>query len=144
MSISESWTFRGGTPDSLRAAQRAIIGANHLVFIYPLLLGTMPALLKAFLEQVFRPDVAVKDDKGALEPLFKGKTARMIVTMGMPALVYRWYFLAHSLKSLERNILGSSGVRPIRTTIFGSVDKAGATGRVKWLEKVKSLGALAH
>lgn len=104
----------------------------------------MPALLKAFLEQVFRPDVAVKDDKGALKPLFKGKTARVIVTMGMPALVYRWYFLAHSLKSLERNILGSSGVRPIRTTILGSVDKAGATGRAKRLEKVKSLGGLAQ
>jgi hypothetical protein len=26
--------------------------------------------------------------------------------MGMPAAVYRWFYRAHSLKSLERNILG--------------------------------------
>jgi hypothetical protein len=36
--------------------------------------------------------------------------------MGMPALVYRRYFRAHSLKALERNIQGFVGFGPIRET----------------------------
>ena len=36
----------------------------------------------------------------------KGRSAGIVVTMGMPALVYLWYFGAHSVKSLERNIPG--------------------------------------
>lgn len=37
------------------------------------------------------------------------RSARVVVTMGMPAAIYRWYFQAHSIKSLERNILGFVG-----------------------------------
>ena len=45
-------------PVALAPAVEAIKWANHLVILYPLWLGSMPALLKAFLEQVFRPGVA--------------------------------------------------------------------------------------
>ena len=65
------------------------------------------AKLKGFLEQVFRPDVAYgKSESGQTwTKLLKGKSARIIVTMGMPAPVYRWYFGAHGLKNLERNMM---------------------------------------
>ncbi len=39
--------------------------------------------------------------------------------MGMPALVYRWYFRAHSVRSLERNILGFVGIAPVNETLIG-------------------------
>jgi putative NADPH-quinone reductase len=42
-----------------------------------------------------------------------------VVTMGMPAFIYRWYFLAHSLKSLEHNLLGIVGIAPVNETLFG-------------------------
>lgn len=48
--------------------------------------------------------------------------ARGVVTMGMPGWIYRWFFGAHSLKSLERNILSFVGIKPVRETIFGMVD----------------------
>ena len=60
--------------------------------------------------------------------------------MGMPALAYRWFFLAHSLKSLEHNILRFSGIGPIRETLIGSVEGLGAVGREKWLANVCALG----
>jgi putative NADPH-quinone reductase len=47
-----------------------------------------------------------------------GKGARIIVTTGMPAPIYRWYFGAHSLKSLERNILGFCGFGPIKESLI--------------------------
>jgi putative NADPH-quinone reductase len=60
--------------------------------------------------------------------------------MGMPALIYRWYFGAHSLKSLERNILGFVGIGPIRETLIGLVETRSAARREKWLEKLRALG----
>ncbi len=61
--------------------------------------------------------------------------------MGMPALAYRWYFRAHSLKSLERNILKFAGIAPIRETLFGMVENADEKRRARWLDKMRALGA---
>jgi putative NADPH-quinone reductase len=132
----------GVLPESLRAAQDAIAWAGHLVIVYPLWLGTMPALLKGFLEQVFRPGFAVgKAHEGDRSGgLLKGRSARIVVTMGMPALIYRWYFGAHSLKSLERNILRFSGIGPIRETLIGMVEGGDGSRRNKALAKLRSLG----
>jgi putative NADPH-quinone reductase len=132
----------GAPPDGVRQAQEAIRWADHLVILYPLWLGTMPALLKAFLEQAFRPGFAIgRGGAGSSwKKLLTGKSARVVVTMGMPALVYRWFFRAHSLKSLERNILGFVGIGPIRETLVGTVE-ASAASRERWLAKLRALGA---
>ena len=60
--------------------------------------------------------------------------------MGMPALVYRWYFRAHSVKSLERNILGFVGIGPIHETLVGGVEGLGEAGVSKWRRKLGELG----
>ena len=127
-------------PPSIQKAQAAIEEAGHLVVIYPLWLGSMPAMLKGFFEQVFRPGFAIDFGKRTLKPgRLTGKSARVIVTMGMPGFIYRWYFMAHSLKSLERNILGFVGIGPIRETLIGGVD-ASAARRERWLAKLAALG----
>ena len=134
--------FEGGAvcPD-IAAAQEAIGWAGHIVLVYPLWLGTMPALLKAFLEQTFRPGFAFAEGgAGWPRKRLAGRTARVVVTMGMPALVYRWFFLAHSLRSLERNILKFAGIRPIGETIFGMVGAANNAKRTRWLGKMRDLG----
>ena len=45
----------GQVPESLVEARDAIVSAQHVSMIFPLWHGTMPALLKAFIEQVMRP-----------------------------------------------------------------------------------------
>ncbi len=74
----------------------------------------MPALLKGFLEQALRPGFAI-DRKGAglNSGLLRDKSARLVVTMDMPAIFYRFYFGAHSVKSFERNILKLVGIKPV-------------------------------
>jgi putative NADPH-quinone reductase len=130
----------GSPPASLHNAQEAIGWADHLVFIYPLWLGSMPALLKGFLEQVLRPGFAIKFGARTLRPgLLKGKSARVVITMGMPAFLYRWYFGAHSLKSFERNILRFVGIGPTRETLIGNVAGPGVS-RQKWLDRMRELG----
>jgi len=141
----EEWET-GAPPEAIREAQRTISWADHLVLFYPLWLGSMPALLKGFLEQVFRPQFAIAKPEGGKmgKKLLKGKSARIVVTMGMPAFVYRWYFGAHSLKSLERNILGFSGVGPIKASLFGLIEASSSATRERWLAKMRALGSKAR
>lgn len=136
---------RGATPAALLPAQQAILGADHMVIIYPLWLGGMPALLKGFLEQVLRPSlIAAGNNPVAWRKLLHGCSARIVVTMGMPSFVYRLFFRAHTLKALQRNILAFSGVGPIRTTVFGMVEGASEARRKSWLARMASLGRRAR
>lgn len=135
--------FDSGAPaTSIVQSQELIRWADHLVIIYPLWLGTMPALFKGFLEQVFRPGFAMQPAQpGRMwKRLLIGKSARIVTTMGMPAFFYRWYYRAHSLKSLERNILGFCGIGPIKETLIGMVEALDDTKRERWLTKLSRLG----
>lgn len=133
--------WNDAAPAAIAAAQEHILWADHLVIVYPLWLGAMPALLKGFLEQVMRPGFAFPREgartlwAGAL----KGRSARVIVTMGMPAAFYSWVYRAHSLKSFKRNILHFVGIKPVRTSVIGAVEGSDARRR-KWLEAVTALG----
>ncbi len=129
-------------PESIRQAQDAIRWAHHVVILYPLWLGTMPALLKGFFEQVFRPGFAADQSKSDRMPkgLLRGRSVRIVITMGMPAFFYRWYYRAHSLKSLERNLLGYAGLGPIKETLIGFVESSNPAKRQQWLEKMRALG----
>lgn len=64
--------------------------------------------------------------------------------MGMPALVYRWYFRAHSVKSLERNILGFVGIAPVHATLNGLTGDMKPEVAAKWLVKLERLGVGAE
>jgi putative NADPH-quinone reductase len=131
-----------GAPNAqLREAQEMISWAQHIVIFYPLWLGSMPALLQGFFEQVLRPGFAFsKGSSGKTwKKGLKGRSGRIVVTMGMPAAVYRWYFRAHSLKSLRRNILGFVGIAPVHETLIGSVETS-ASSRKQGLKELYRLG----
>ncbi len=137
---------RGPLPEGLRASQAAIARAEHLVIFFPLWLGTLPALLKAFFEQVMRPGFAhsPEGEGGRPRMLLEGRSARIVVTLGMPALVYRGYFGAHGIKVLERSMLGFAGIAPVRTTLIGSVEALSEAKRLGWLSKMEDLGRRAR
>jgi putative NADPH-quinone reductase len=81
----DEWMHRP-VPNAVRPGQDAILWANHLVFFYPLWHGDMPALLKAYLEQVMRPGFSLEEKEGEFhKKLLKGRSGRIVVTMGMPA-----------------------------------------------------------
>ncbi len=139
---AQDWEH-GPVPAGLAGAQGDLAWAEHLVLLFPLWLGDMPALLKGFLEQVARPGFAFKGEgsnpfqhKG-----LAGRSARIVVTMGMPAALYRVYFRAHSVKSLERNILGFVGIAPIEHTLIGGVGSLAPARAAAWLATLERLGA---
>lgn len=130
-------------------AQRQIRWADHLVFVYPNWWGTMPALLKAFFDRAFTPGFAFsfyEDDEGAgHEKLLRGRTAELIVTMDMPAWVYRWIYREPGTNAIKRATLGFAGIRTTRVTPLGPVKDSTPARRRRWLEKATRLGrSLAH
>ncbi|WP_020653170.1 NAD(P)H-dependent oxidoreductase [Massilia niastensis] len=134
----------GTVPPGLLPAQQAFGRAGHIVLVYPLWLGDMPALLKGFLEQVLRPGFAltVSPRNPLKSGMLGGRSARVIVTMGMPAFVYRWFFRSHSVKSLKRNILNFVGIAPVATTIIGVTGMTPARVE-RWCTHMRRLGVQA-
>ncbi len=134
---------KGEAPSDIKQAQDAIAWSEHIVIIYPLWLGTMPALLKGFLEQIARPGFAFEDRKGPPKGILQGRSARVVVTMGMPGFIYKYFFFSHSLRSLKRNILKFIGISPVRSTVFGFVEGVKDPTRKGWINKMRDLGAKA-
>lgn len=113
--------------------------ADHMVLIFPLWLGGMPALVKGFLEQLLVGHNA--DDFESFTHIFRGKSARIVVTMGMPAQIYRWYFGSAGVRTLEQGILRFVGMGPIRESLIGMVEGMKPADRDRWLLAMMRLGA---
>lgn len=137
---------RGVPPEAIRQIQSALVRCAHVVMFYPVWNGAMPALLKGFLEQTFRPGFTFPDARPGEQLGFftalrqrkalKGKSGRIVATMQMPAFVYRWCFPPHS----EKNTLRLSGVGPIRESLIGFVEAPNGRKRARWLRKMRALG----
>ena len=131
----------GALPETLVPARDALVAAQHVLIVFPLWHGTMPALLKGFIEQVMRPGVALEYRKeGFPRRLLAGRSTHLVVTMGMPALIYRWYFRAHGVRGLERSVLRFSGMKPVRETLLGMVEAVDDAQRRRWLELMRDQG----
>jgi putative NADPH-quinone reductase len=140
--LADPADFKTPPGEPILSAQRQVTEADHLVIVFPLWLGTMPAALKAFFEQLARAEFALSGAGGRWpERKLRGRSARIIVTMGMPATAYRLMFGAAGVRSLRNGILWMSGIAPIRTTYIGGVESLGATGVRNWLGAIEDMGA---
>ena len=90
-------------PD-LIAAQDAILWANHLVWIYPVWWGSLPGILKGFIDRVFLPGFAFQKREGSIwwDKLLKGKSARIISTLDQPAWYYWLVYNAPSNNAMKK------------------------------------------
>ena len=70
-----------------------------------------------------RPGIAFEYGAGGMstKALLHGRTARLIVTMGMPSFVYRLWFMNHGLAALRRGILNFVGIKPVRESLYGNL-----------------------
>jgi putative NADPH-quinone reductase len=130
----------GALPPALKQPRDDMRWAEHWVFLFPLWHGTMPALFKGFLEQIFRPGFAMEyRDKGFPRRLLAGRSARIVVTMGMPVMLYRWYFGAFGVRSFERSMLGFAGIKPVRESLYG-LTLADDAKRARWIDDMRRHG----
>ena len=135
--------FDAPPPAHIAALQADLSWAEHLVLVFPLWLGGAPAKLKALLEQMMRRGFGFQIDAKGMSARLRGRSARLIVTMGMPAAVYRLYFGAQGVMSVERGVLRLTGMNPVRDTFLGGVATASPARRRTWLDRIEKLGAKA-
>lgn len=126
----------------LVAAQEAILWAEHLVFVYPIWWGTLPALLKGFFDRAFLPGFAFKfhDHDQWWDKLLAGRSARLLVTMDTPPWFYNWLYRAPGHNTMRHTILGFCGIKPVKITSFGPVRDSTPAQREKWLASAQKLG----
>ncbi len=128
-------------PDLLKA-QELITWADHLVWIYPVWWGSVPAIMKGFIDRVFLPGFAFKKREGSVwwDKYLEGKSARVISTLDQPAWYYRWINGSPSNKAMKRLTMHFVGVKKVKFTTIGPLRLSKDAYRVKWLQKVERLG----
>lgn len=127
-------------PD-LAAAQEAILRAEHLVFVFPLWWGSMPALLKGFFDRAWLPGFAYqfRDRSPFWDKLLTGRSAHLLVTMDTPPWYHRWVAGRPGLRQMEQAILEFSGIEPVRCTELGPMKRSSPEQRRRWLEQAAEM-----
>lgn len=128
-------------PDLLEA-QELIKKADHLVWVYPVWWGSLPAILKGFIDRTFLPGFAFKKREGSLwwDKFLSGKTSRIICTMDQPAWFYKWVNKAPSHTAMKKLTMNFVGVKSVKITAIGPVRLSKDEFRADWLKKVEQLG----
>jgi putative NADPH-quinone reductase len=136
----------GKVPPAILAAQKSILWAEHVVVLYPLWLGTMPARLKGFMEQLLRPGFAFVGRGAGQSPrrLLQGRSAHIVVTRGMPELFDEVDRSPRSIRNVIADVLEVCGVKPVRVTVVEGVEKLTDVERDKVHFDMRRLGAAAR
>ena len=123
-------------------AQRHIAAADHLVFVYPTWWGTMPAILKGFIDRVLTPGFAFEHIEGGTgyAPLLGGRSAQLITTMDSPKWVYRFIYRSPGHNAMRRATLEFCGVKPVSILSFSPVRKSTLSQRNRWIQQMKEEG----
>ena len=125
---------------ALVKAQEDIKWADHIVFVYPMWWGMLPALLKGFLDRILLPGFAFKYDRnGKLSKFLKDKTGSLIITTGGPKFMY---FLGGWMINIPMNVavLKFCGIRPKKQTFFTDVKRLSKEESEEIFEKARILG----
>ncbi|MEK7509648.1 MAG: NAD(P)H-dependent oxidoreductase [Patescibacteria group bacterium] len=130
---------------ALKEFQKNIQWADHFVVIHPVWWVGMPAGLKGLFDRAWLPGSAfryIKTQTGERtifwHRLFRGKTARIIVTSGTAPWLVR--FLPGNVNAqLRWGILWFAGFS-VRTTWYGPAENVPEERKHKWLGNIHALG----
>ena len=132
-------------PD-LKRFQELVLWADHLVIVYPVWWVGMPAILKGLFDRAWLPGSAfryIKTKAGKRTifwpRLYRGKSARTILTSGTPPLLVR--FLPGNVNAqLKWGILWYAGFK-VPSKWFGPSENIPEGKRKNWLDTVRRYGA---
>lgn len=130
-------------PDLL-AVQENLSWCEHFVLVYPNWWGAMPALLKGMWDRMFLPRFAFRMWKNRFgwDALLKGRTARVMITCGNPAILDHLAFGDFS-DTIKRSILQFAGFRTW-VSAFGHSEHASEKKQARWKREVSRLAKRAR
>lgn len=140
--LSFGYRKRTDLEPCLREAQEKILDADHIVLVFPVWWGAVPAVMKGFLDRVLLPGFAFRKRPDSLwwDKYLKGKSARIISTMDQPTWYYRFFNKMPSTWAVKRLTLEFCGIKPVKVTHIGPVRNSSPTFRQKWLKKIEQMG----
>jgi len=123
-------------------AQNKIKWAEHLVWIYPVWWGSIPAIMKGFIDRVFLPGFAFQKRENSVwwDKLLKDKSARLISTLDQPAWYYWLIYRQPSNNAMKKLTMHFCGIKPVRVTTIGPIRLSKVAYRLSWLKKIERLG----
>ena len=118
-------------------AQKKILWADHIVWVYPNWWGSPPALLKGFIDRVLLPGFAFKYvERGFPLGLLKGRSTELIVTLDTPPIIYKFLMGAPGLKVMKNAVLKFCGLKFKGTHLYGPIRGSSPEKRTKWLAEL--------
>ena len=110
--------------------------AEHLVFIFPIWWGDVPAILKGFFDKVFLKKETY-EIKGMMPvPKLKGRSATLISTMNGSRFFYNWFWKAPVKQTVIKCTLKLCGIKPMKWIEFQQVVSTSDTKRERMLDRV--------
>ncbi|MEI5994531.1 NAD(P)H-dependent oxidoreductase [Candidatus Enterococcus mansonii] len=112
-----------------------ILWADHIIFIFPIWWGGMPAILKGFIDKVFSKGFAY-DYKGHLPiGLLKNTSAWIITTEDAPKW-YKTFFQQDYGTVLKKQVLHMSGIKNVKHYSLSSLKNRSDKQRAAFLQKM--------
>lgn len=127
----------------LLETQEKIKNADHLVWVYPVWWGSVPAIMKGFLDRTFLPGFAFNKRENSVwwDKLLKNKSARIISTMDQPNWYYKLFYKSPSHNAMRKLTLNFTGISKVKISSIGPVRNSKLDYREKWIRKVENLGS---
>ncbi len=123
-------------PEQIRNMMRTVQESDGLIFVHPNWWGTPPAILKGFLDRVFRVGFAYKFSPDGVLALFKDKTAQIFTTSNTPRDVEISVY-GDPLENFWKTVVfGLCGCRSFERRNFESIIMSSPEDRQKWLAEV--------
>ncbi len=129
--------------DTQARMQQSIAQADELVFVHPIWWGTVPAIMKNWIDIIFSTGFAYQyKTAGGWDKLLTGKTAKIFATSGAPAFVFRLPLFPFR-SFWKTSTLGFCGVKVTDIAILGDTQKGSPEEREartkKFLEQVHEM-----
>jgi NAD(P)H dehydrogenase (quinone) len=116
--------------------QEQIIWADELVFVHPMWWGSMPAIMKNWIDVNFSGGFSHTYKNGKPVPLLAKKRAKVFITSDAPAFIY-WILLKPYATTWAFIILMFVGIKTDCVKLFGNKRKRTEQENIAFLEKVK-------
>ena len=117
--------------------QSRISDADELVFVFPYWWGSMPAIMKNFIDWNFSRGFAFEYVNSRPKGLLTNKAVKIYTTTGAPSFIYKITGANRRLKKMfQKQIIEFCGMKLKSFNIYGGVDKS-KNDPSKILDKIK-------
>jgi len=117
--------------------QEKIKWADELIFVFPVWWGSMPAIMKNFIDWNFNSGFAFKYVKSRPKGLLNNKTVKVFTTVGTPTLIYILSGAKKRLKNtLKKQIFEFCGMTLVEFNLFGGMNTKNVNTK-KILDRIK-------